>query len=54
VAATAIGALLGQGKILRYQVVETNIASIHLAQSLGLERFVATEHYLYSATDLDQ
>ncbi len=49
VVATAISVLLAQGKIPRYQVVETNEASLRLAEDLGLERFVTTEHYLYSA-----
>jgi RimJ/RimL family protein N-acetyltransferase len=47
VVTTAIHTLLSQGKIPRYQVVETNVASLELAENLGLERFVTTEHYLY-------
>jgi len=47
VVSTAINTLLNQGKIPRYQVVETNEASLRLAENLGLERFVTTEHYLY-------
>jgi GNAT superfamily N-acetyltransferase len=48
VVATAINTLLNQGKIPRYQMVETNTASLELAENLGLERFVTTEHYLYN------
>lgn len=50
VVATAVSTLLERGKTPRYQVVETNRASLKLAESLGLEQFVITEHYLYSAT----
>ena len=44
---TAIRTLRDRAKRPRYQVLETNEASIRLAESLGLERFVTTEHYLY-------
>jgi RimJ/RimL family protein N-acetyltransferase len=47
VVVTAINTLLNQKKIPRYQVVETNVASLKLAENLDLERFVTTEHYLY-------
>ena len=49
VVSTALSALLEQGKTPRYQVAETNLASLRLAENLGLERFVITEHYLFSA-----
>ena len=43
---TALNRLLANGYIPRYQVDEKNIASRRLAESLGLSRFLSTEHYL--------
>jgi hypothetical protein len=37
--------LLEQGKIPRYQVDETNIASVRLAESVGLRPCLRFEHY---------
>jgi GNAT superfamily N-acetyltransferase len=43
----AIRTLRQSGKRPRYQVQETNRPSLKLAERLGLERFVTTEHYLH-------
>lgn len=48
VVTAAVNTLLDQGKIPRYQVDESNRSSMNLADKLGLERFVTTEHYIYS------
>jgi len=47
VAETALHVLLRHYRIPRYQVHESNRASIHLAENLGLHRFVTTEHFWY-------
>ena len=46
---TALHHVLSQGYIPRYQVRETNLASIRVAESLGLKPFVITEHFAYTA-----
>ncbi|MFN8472567.1 MAG: GNAT family N-acetyltransferase [Anaerolineae bacterium] len=45
---TALNHLLARGFLPRYQVHEDNLPSIHLAESLGLERFLTIEHHLYA------
>jgi GNAT superfamily N-acetyltransferase len=45
---TAISTLRDLGRTPRYVVLETNKASLRLAESLGLEQFATTEHYLYT------
>ena len=45
---TAISTLRDLGRTPRYVVRETNEASLKLAESMGLERFVTMEHYLYT------
>lgn len=47
VVATALHTLTQTQRIPRYQVHEANQASIQLAESLGLIRFVEIEHFLY-------
>jgi GNAT superfamily N-acetyltransferase len=47
IVATALSTLQAMGKRPRYQVLETNEASIRLAASLEMQRFVTTEHYVY-------
>ncbi len=42
---TALSRLLGRGLIPRYQVVEDNLPSIGLAESLGLVPFVRLDHF---------
>jgi ribosomal protein S18 acetylase RimI-like enzyme len=44
--ATALHALAERGLAPRYQVNEANAASIGLAESLGLARFLTIEHFL--------
>ncbi len=55
VVAAAAQELLSSGRIPRYQVKETNLASLALAEHLGMQRFVTTEHFAYmpenSSTD---
>jgi len=46
---TALAALQDHNLIPRYQVHEENMASIALAQALGLEPAVTAEHWLYEA-----
>jgi GNAT superfamily N-acetyltransferase len=48
---TALDAVLSRGYIPRYQVAETNIASMRLAETSGLTKFVVVEHYLYNAVE---
>lgn len=43
---TALYTLAEHGKIPRYAVLDTNTASIQLAESLGLQPFLRLEHYL--------
>lgn len=43
---SALHTLTNQGKTPRYAVLETNTASIQLAESLGLVRFMRFQHYL--------
>ncbi|MBI5305030.1 MAG: GNAT family N-acetyltransferase [Chloroflexi bacterium] len=50
---TALAHVLACGYAPRYQVRETNIASIRLAETLGLEKFVVTEHFVYTAIKVD-
>lgn len=45
VVAAALRTLLEQGRIPRYQVEETNLASVKLAESLGLTFCLRFEHY---------
>lgn len=47
---TALHALLTRGRIPRYQVLESNTASIKLAESLGLQRFVTVEHFFHQGS----
>jgi GNAT superfamily N-acetyltransferase len=44
---TALHVLLRYNRIPRYQVHESNRPSIHLAENLGLRRFVTMEHFGY-------
>ncbi len=44
---TALHSVLSRGYIPRYQVRETNLASMQLAETLGLQAFVTTEHFVY-------
>ncbi len=48
---TALDAVLSRGYIPRYQVAETNIPSMRLAETLELTRFVVAEHYLYTVAE---
>ncbi len=43
----ALDAVLSRGYIPRYQVAETNIPSMRLAETSGLTEFVVVEHYLH-------
>ena len=47
VAAAALNYIVGMGKKLRYQVLDTNISSIRLIESLGLQRTLILEHLYY-------
>ncbi len=47
IVATAMNSLLARGHVPRYQMDESNVASKHLAENLGLNLFLATEHYLH-------
>lgn len=49
VVSAALNALLSAGLVPKYQVAETNLPSIRLAESLGLELFLALEHWYYKA-----
>ena len=49
VVASALATLARQNRIPRYQVHEANLPSIHLAEALGLTRFVTLEHFLYES-----
>jgi GNAT superfamily N-acetyltransferase len=44
---TALSVLADRGCIPRYQMHEDNEPSIRLAESIGLERFLVTEHFTY-------
>jgi len=44
---TVLHVLLRHNRIPRYQVHESNRPSIHLAENLGLRRFVTMEHFRY-------
>jgi GNAT superfamily N-acetyltransferase len=44
---TALDAVLSRGYIPRYQVADTNIPSMRLAETSGLTKFVVAEHYFY-------
>ena len=46
VAASALNTLLSRGRVPRYQVLDTNLPSINLARSMGLTRFLVTQHFL--------
>nr|WP_274706823.1 GNAT family N-acetyltransferase [Allorhizobium sonneratiae] len=48
--ATALAELCRRQRLARYQVEETNHASIRLAQSLGLRRYQVLTHYTAAAT----
>jgi RimJ/RimL family protein N-acetyltransferase len=48
VARTALAELDRQGRVARYQVHDDNLASIRLAESIGLERFLTIAHLLRS------
>lgn len=54
VVATALHTLTQGQRLPRYQVHETNHASIYLAQSLGLIRFVEIEHFLFEPRGLTE
>jgi GNAT superfamily N-acetyltransferase len=43
----ALYTVLSRGHVPRYQAAETNIPSIHLAETSGLTKFVVAEHYLH-------
>ncbi len=43
---TALSALLREERIPRYQVREDNRPSIRLAEAVGLEKFLTTEHFV--------
>lgn len=47
IVATALHTLLAKGYISRYQMIDTNLASKALAESLGLQLFLTTDHYLH-------
>jgi predicted GNAT family acetyltransferase len=44
---TALALLVDRGYIPRYQMHEDNLPSIRLAESVGLKRFLTTEHFLF-------
>ena len=44
---TALAVLGDRGYVPRYQMHEDNLPSIRLAESVGLKRFLVTEHYLF-------
>jgi predicted GNAT family acetyltransferase len=44
---TALDAVLSRGCIPHYQVAETNLPSMRLAETSGLAKFVVVEHYLH-------
>ncbi|POR48906.1 GNAT family N-acetyltransferase [Bosea psychrotolerans] len=48
---TALAELQRRGHVARYQVSEENTASIRLAESLGMKRYLTLTHYL-SAPDM--
>lgn len=43
---TALALLVDRGYIPRYQMHEDNLPSIRLAESVGLKRFLVTEHFM--------
>ncbi len=45
---TALAELAARGLLPRYQVHDDNIASIRLAESIGLTRFLEITHFLYT------
>ena len=45
--AAALGELARRGLLARYQVHEDNIASIRLAESLGMKPLLRLTHYLH-------
>lgn len=45
---SALHALVSRGHTPRYQVHEANLASIGVAEALGLQRFVLIEHWVYT------
>jgi predicted GNAT family acetyltransferase len=45
---TSLALLADRGYIPRYQMHEDNLPSIRLAESIGLVRFLVTEHFLFS------
>jgi hypothetical protein len=49
VVSAALNAILAAGNVPKYQVVSTNLPSIRLAGSLGLELFLTLEHWYYRA-----
>jgi hypothetical protein len=44
---TALALLVDKGYVPRYQMREDNLPSIRLAESVGLKRFLTTEHFLF-------
>jgi ribosomal protein S18 acetylase RimI-like enzyme len=50
---TALAELRDRGAIARYQVRDDNRPSIRLAEAVGLERFLVTEHFLYKAPSVN-
>lgn len=47
VVASAAHELISTERIPRYQVKETNLASLAVAEALGMQRFVTTEHFIF-------
>jgi hypothetical protein len=48
VVAAALAELLATGRIPRYQVNEANLSSRAVAEGLGMQPFVVTEHFCYA------
>lgn len=51
VVSAAIQEILAEGNIPRYQVADSNLPSIHLAESLGLKLFLKLDHYYYKGEE---
>lgn len=49
VVSAALNRVLKAGNVPKYQVAHTNLPSIKLAESLGMELFLKLEHYYYKA-----
>ena len=51
---TALHTLQQQGKTPRFQCHEANVASLYLAEKIGLDPFLLTEHFLYIRENLGE